>query len=186
MKYYYTLLGLFSALNGSAQLNNSKIFSEYQKDKSILPDFSYVGYKRGEVQVPDVVLKEFNVTKFGAVADDERSDKEAILKAIKAAAKNGGGIVYFPKGRFLINEDGDDLKSIWISASNIVLRGSGSGPGGTEIFMKNSLQPSDPNKMWSVPPMFIIGGNKADEEVSHVVEQERPEASKLRSKMPEI
>lgn len=141
------------------QTVQSKLFSDFAKHKepSILPDFSYVGYHRGEDAIPQPNLKVFDVRDYGAIADDNLSDKQAIEKAIKAAEANGGGIVFFPKGRFLVNEDGDDGKTIDITGSNIVIRGSGSGPGGTELFMKNPLIPVDTNKMWSAPPMFLFG-----------------------------
>jgi len=39
----------------------------------------------------------FNVLDFGAVPDDEKSDKQAIQHCIDAAVANGSGIVYFLK-----------------------------------------------------------------------------------------
>ncbi len=43
----------------------------------------------------------FNVKKYGAKADGKKSDGKAINKAIDAAAKAGGGTVYFPAGNYL-------------------------------------------------------------------------------------
>ncbi len=147
----------------NAQTNDAaKAFLDYvhNPSSSILPDFSYVGYHNGEVAVPENrQLKVFNVTDYGAKPNDEVSDKNAIRKAIKAAENNGGGVVFFPKGKFLVNEDDDDKDQIVISGSNIIFRGSGSGEGGTEIFMKNMLAPRDSTKMWSVPTLFITKSN---------------------------
>jgi hypothetical protein len=137
----------------------SKLFAAYKADKSksVLPDFSYAGYKTGEIAIPNVKHKVFNVTGFGAIANDNVSDKAAIEAAIAAVKANGSGIVLFPAGRFLINEDSDVKKSILIDGSNIVFRGTGTGLGGTEIYMKNTLIPTNPNQMWTTPKMFILG-----------------------------
>ncbi|WP_207427015.1 glycoside hydrolase family 28 protein [Pedobacter sp. SYSU D00535] len=43
----------------------------------------------------------FNVKDFGAKGNGETLDTEAINKAIEAAAKQGGGTVYFPAGTYL-------------------------------------------------------------------------------------
>jgi hypothetical protein len=45
--------------------------------------------------------------------------------------------VFFPAGKFLIAPDEDSTKQITITKSNIVLKGSGSGAGGTEIYQAN-------------------------------------------------
>ena len=43
----------------------------------------------------------YNVTDFGAKGDGKTNNTKAINAAIEAAAKNGGGTVYFPAGDFL-------------------------------------------------------------------------------------
>ncbi len=43
----------------------------------------------------------FDITKFGAVADDELFDSNAINRAITKCSKSGGGVVKIPDGRFL-------------------------------------------------------------------------------------
>lgn len=162
------LLSLFASTTVLAQ-KEAKIFEDYKKDRTILPDFSYVGYHQGEKEIPTITnYKIFDVTAFGAKPDDNVSDKIAIQKAIDAANKNGSGIVFFPKGRFLVNEDGDAPNSIISKKGNIVFRGSGSGAGGTELFMKNALPPADPSKMWTVPPLFIFGSGGSDKKIGQV------------------
>ncbi|NLO74625.1 MAG: hypothetical protein GX100_11045 [candidate division WS1 bacterium] len=46
----------------------------------------------------------FSVVDYGAIPDDDRDDTLAMRQALAAAAANGGGIVYLPRGRF--NVDG--------------------------------------------------------------------------------
>lgn len=43
----------------------------------------------------------FDVTDFGATADDETDDTYAVKLALAAAEENGGGIVLFPRGKFI-------------------------------------------------------------------------------------
>ncbi len=147
---------LISSFAYSQKVVESRLFEAYKADKSksILPDFSYAGYKTGEVAIPNIKHKVFDVTDFGAKANDKLSDKAAIEAAIAAAKANGSGIILFPSGRFLINEDSDIKKSILIDGSNIVFRGSGLG---TEIYMKNTLIPTNPDQMWTTPKMFLVG-----------------------------
>ena len=55
--------------------------------------------------VPTTAKKDiFNVAAYGAKGDSINNDTQALKDAIAAAAGNGGGIVYFPKGRFRITE----------------------------------------------------------------------------------
>ncbi|SFG81778.1 DUF4955 domain-containing protein [Pedobacter insulae] len=102
----------------------------------LLPDFSYAGYHFSEKKIPASSGKKiFNVVDYGAKPNDEGYDDDAIQKTISAAEKgDDGGIVFFPPGKYLIAADGDSTKQILISKSNIILKGSGSGAGGTEIY----------------------------------------------------
>ena len=103
---------------------------------SVLPDFSYAGYHWSEKEIPSVAAKkQFRVTDFGAKPNDDVFDDEAIQKTILAAEANaGGGVVFFPAGKYLIAPDTNNKKTIRISKSNIVLKGAGSSAGGTEIY----------------------------------------------------
>lgn len=170
LKPSYMAVFLLSLATAFAQ-KEAKIFTEYRKDKSVLPDFSYAGYQNGEKEIPNITnYKVFDVTAFGAIANDTLSDKIAIQNAITAANKNGSGIVFFPKGRFLVNENGDEPNKIISKGGNIIFRGSGSGIGGTELFMKNTLPPADPAKMWTVPPLFLFTSGGADKKIGTVTQ----------------
>ena len=104
----------------------------------ILPDFSYAGYHFSEKPIPDISgNKKFSVTDYGAIPNDGISDEKGIQDAIHAAEKNNGGIVFFPAGKYLLVADTNQKTQIRISKSNIVLKGSGTGAGGTEIYQAN-------------------------------------------------
>lgn len=105
--------------------------------QAILPDYSYSGYHFSEQEIPDVSSwTYFNVTQYGAIADDEGYDDAGIQAAIDAAEASGNpAVVFFPPGKFIVSSDNDINNFIVINADSIVLKGSGSGAGGTEIFM---------------------------------------------------
>lgn len=47
---------------------------------------------------------QFNVRDFGATGAGTTDDTQAVLAAIKAAGDQGGGVVFFPRGRYLLKE----------------------------------------------------------------------------------
>lgn len=132
-----------------------KPWKQYIGDNSVssLLDFSAVGVNYSNSGIPNLALPIFDVTDYGAIANDNEEDKQAIQQAIYAAENAGGGIVHFPTGRFLINEQSAG-SSIVISGSKVILQGSGNGLNGTELFMRQALKPTDPSKKWTVPSMI--------------------------------
>ncbi|MFD1629392.1 DUF4955 domain-containing protein [Pseudopedobacter beijingensis] len=141
MRFISTIIIQLAVVGAIQAQTVAPLWSDYVRDKKegkipFLPDYSYAGYHFSEKPIPDVsIRKYFNVVDFGAKPNDDLSDEQAIQLAIDAAEKHpGGAVVFFPKGKFIIN--GDTLKrhQIRIKKSNIVLKGSGAGVGGTEIY----------------------------------------------------
>jgi hypothetical protein len=132
------------------------LFETYKAQKlagqeTTLPDFSYVGYQNGEKPIPVVDYKVFNVKDFGAIPDDEKSDKQAIQSCIDAAVVNGSGIVYFPKGVYRVNEAVKESETpIQIQGDKIVLRGET----GAVLYMNEKMTALEPDKMWTTPYLF--------------------------------
>jgi hypothetical protein len=129
-----------SAEQHCATPGNSKLWQDFVRasrsgSEPILPDFSYAGYHYSTRPIPDRRGPVFPVTEYGATPDDDRHDDEGIQKAIDAAAARGGGVVLFPKGRFLVSPTERPEQLITVSSGNIVLRGSGAGDGGTTLVM---------------------------------------------------
>lgn len=139
----------------------AQIFTDFKANpkQSILPDFSYAGYHNGEkaIDYSSLNLPTYNIVNYGAIANDNISDKTAIKAAITAALNSNGGIVFFPPGKFIVQDATDDQTSYIINKNNIILKGSGSGAGGTELFMKTPLDPAVPANFWSTPSLFDIG-----------------------------
>ena len=105
-----------------------------------LIDWSYAGYQNGREPIPDTfALPVYDVTDYGAIANDGLSDTAGIRAAIRAA--RSGGIVLFPAGQFDIMTDGEEIDYIMITGSNIILKGhgaEGAAFGGTTIKQHNS------------------------------------------------
>ena len=98
-----------------------------------LPNFSYAGYHFGEREPPSLTPT-LEVTDFGAHPDDALDDTEALKKALEAAEATPGPVVlHFPKGRFIISD------ILYLERSHLVLQGSGSGPGGSELFFTKPM-----------------------------------------------
>ena len=151
LKWLITFLLICPTMVQGEQSSLWTQFIEASKNGSepVLPDFSFAGYRYSEVSIPVVDHKRFDVRDFGAVADDGKSDKQSIIAAIRAAEKNGSGIVYFPLGRFDINTADDELEPIEIRGSNIVFRGEGADK--STLYFERDLPPRNPKKLYSSP-----------------------------------
>jgi len=156
---FVIILISFAGRSASAQVSplwDNFVGAKDNGETPILPDFSYAGYAFMQEPIPDVEGPVFDITDYGAVPNDGKSDQQAIQAAIHAAENAGGGVVFFPKGRYLVNthEDPGGIKNIKIAGHGIVLRGEGNRPGGTEIVMVNYLDERTPGNKWTVPFMF--------------------------------
>ncbi len=155
------ILMTVAAITTATSAETSKVWKQFSKDwkagkASVIPDYSWAGYKYGAEGIPDVTWKVFDVTKYGALPNDGKSDYAGIQRAIKAAEANGSGIVFFPPGKFLVAEEEGIQESILIQGANVVLRGSGSGADGTEIHQEHNYVPLDVTKKWTTPPIFLF------------------------------
>lgn len=167
-------------------------------EENILPNFSYAGYQFGEQNIPDTSklnFTVFHVTDFGAVANDNKSDKQAFRNTIQAAEQyidktRNGAIIQFPVGTFHLNERTDmnhinmtDTKegrenrnsfSIQLSRSNLIVRGNGSK---TILYMDQHLPMLYPTKMWTTPHFINIGYNYKNPEKQHTSSIREPVTS---------
>ncbi|KNC80923.1 hypothetical protein SARC_06731 [Sphaeroforma arctica JP610] len=95
--------------------------SGYRLQAELLPPRAVDGASGTANRTEDV----FNVVDFGAVGDGIKYCAKAVNKAIRAAKKNGGGVVYFPPGRYRFGQQGNTESELQITSSNITLRGAG-------------------------------------------------------------
>ena len=185
MNHKIRLIALFSIMILSCKAQQSAVWDNFKEAKktgaeAILPDFSYAGYKYSEVPIPTVNYKVFNVQDYGAIPNDTKSDKNAFIKAIAAASKNGEGIVFFPKGKYYINTGDDELTTIQIKASNIVVRGEGLDENCTMLFFDKDLPAADPAKLWSVPNMIQTSTPGKNELLTTIVEDAKRETHTIK------
>jgi len=73
-------------------------------------------------QTPQVSYRKFDVTDFGAIANDGMYDDASIQATIDAAIASGDpAVVYFPAGKYQVSSDNDVSNFIHIYGDNIVL-----------------------------------------------------------------
>ena len=146
-----------------------------------LIDFSYAGYMRAETAPCDVYsigYEIYDVTKYGAVPGDGKSDREAFLAALDAALgsnktidgngwltyphkEKANAIIYFPAGEFILHDASDDAdgksQSIVIRSGNFVIKGAGRDL--TTLVMTDPMQPKSASTLYSSPEMIQIKHN---------------------------
>lgn len=107
-----------------------------EKRETLLPDYSFAGYHFSERSIPDTSSwTELNVSNYGAIPDDNLLDTEGIQAALDAAhAVEGPVVLNFPAGRFILGAGPMKDHVFEINRSNIVLKGEGDEPGGTELY----------------------------------------------------
>jgi hypothetical protein len=131
------LLGLLTAGIASAQKgrsewvyrgNNGKLVYKTTPAGDRIMDFSHAGYMGGGVALPVVPVK--RLVKPSGTNDDTQLIQNAIDEVVAMPLKDGfRGTVELAPGTFVCSG------SIILSVSGVVLRGSGSGEGGTTIKM---------------------------------------------------
>ena len=84
-------------------------------DGIVYPNWTRCGVQGGIPQV-DVVV---SVDDFGAIADDDGDDSEALSKACEAAGKQGGGAVLLGEGTYYLDWP------VTVRHDNVVIRGQG-------------------------------------------------------------
>jgi hypothetical protein len=89
----------------------------------LLIDYSYAGYRHSEEEITIKNKTLFNVLDYGADKTGVNYSIVAIQAAVDAAKLNGGGVIYFPKGTYKVNDTDDGANIIKIKSSNIVFQG---------------------------------------------------------------
>lgn len=152
-------------------------------EDNILPDFSYAGYHRGEIAPPDVSTlgyRTFNICDYGAVPNDGKNDRAALVALFKAAfptmastedgmpgtvRPEGNIIVYFPEGEFILHDavdnaaNGGITQTLHIMCGHMVFKGAGREK--TRIVMDYpgyfTINPESTDTMYAGIPMITIG-----------------------------
>ncbi|QIU93728.1 DUF4955 domain-containing protein [Bacteroides faecium] len=166
-------------LNSQIDANATTAWTEFLSGdaENVLLDFSYAGYMRGETAPPNVETlvaqgyKVYDVTdpKYGAVPNDNKSDREAFLKVLADIAgttynkeddngtirflkEHAKAIIYFPEGRFILQDESSKNKTIDMTMGDIVLKGAGRDR--TIIEMTAANNSASESQMWNAPVMM--------------------------------
>lgn len=130
-----------------------------------LPDFSYAGYANGEQQPDMSGYQVIDVEKFKVIADDGKDDSKALLALLdEQNSHNKPVILQFGPGRYILSE------IIFIQRSNIVLRGSGSGLGGTEFYFPRPLNYVKPPAELAELREYLQSLNKVQKEKANNIQ----------------
>ncbi|MCQ2973152.1 MAG: hypothetical protein MJ209_07845 [archaeon] len=126
---------VLALLVGNAFSWYSKLYPQdwepgFEVDGKFLHDFSYAGYKRGEVEIPTEMEGAYvDVTKSPYNADNTGAEDatEAIQSAIEEVENQGGGTVYLPEGTYKVKPVGSAQHALLIKKSNVLFKGAGKG-----------------------------------------------------------
>lgn len=118
-----------------------------------LPDTSFAGCRR---TVDESSLKRYNVTDAGITPNGLTDCSEAVQALIDRVGEAGGGIIYFPRGRYLLNTTGEDF--LQINHSNVILEGEVDSKGRPLATLVNGCRTSRGHKNPWISPFFITTG----------------------------
>ncbi|MEN3322422.1 DUF4955 domain-containing protein [Mariniflexile soesokkakense] len=129
----FLLLALsFSIISNTNVLSQAlpKIIGDKATIKqNYLPDYSFAGYHNGELQILNKDAHIILAIDYGAIPNDGLDDSKALINAIEATNDIKGNVVLqLPAGKLILSD------ILYIKRSHFVLRGSGVGNAGTEIF----------------------------------------------------
>lgn len=122
---------------------------------SDLPDYSYAGYQWGEMALPTPEATVIRATDHGVIPDDGRDDTDGLRAAVAAASGvDGWAIVELPAGEV-------ELRNLlFIERGRFVLRGAGSGAGGTVLSIPVPMREMDQPPVMERLNAYLIANDK--------------------------
>ncbi|MBF0196890.1 MAG: hypothetical protein HQL32_04240 [Planctomycetes bacterium] len=134
MLYLFTAFIFTVALQTHAESLPKIISDPSVQEKHFLPNFSYAGFSNGEKLPETQGWKTVDVGEHGIIANDGRDDSKALIALLEKHENSDKPVVIqFKPGQYIISS------IIYIGRSNIVLRGAGSGLGGTVFYFPRPL-----------------------------------------------
>ncbi len=123
-------------------------------DGIVYPNWTKCGVQGGIPKIKAVT----SIEDFGAKADDDADDSEALAKACEAAGKMGGGAVLLGEGIYYID------RPVTVRHDDVVIRGTppcgntGQGPGKTRLIFRYSI-PENGVVFYNPPSGSRVGRN---------------------------
>jgi hypothetical protein len=128
---FWTSLVSFTRLIAAAEAEYSSLWGEageLWEPRGRLPDYSFAGYRRGELPLPER-RPDLSVKDFGAIGDGKTDDTESFQRAL---AEGRGKVIAVPRGRYVLTD------ILEIRNSGTVLQGDG--PDQTVISVPKPLE----------------------------------------------
>ncbi len=97
-------------------------FGDIADDDGFVPQTEYAGRHTAATD-----SARYDIRSFGVKPGSRKDRTEAIQKALDAVGQRGGGVVFFPKGRYNVNKRGNDF--LQINFSNVTIEGETDGKG---------------------------------------------------------
>ncbi len=101
MKFPFEILKVMCVVLVITSIDACKHKNEQKADLNKKPAAKILDEIIASVKEPQFKTDVFNILDFGAIADGKTLNTNAIEKAIQKCAKNGGGVVLIPNGKFL-------------------------------------------------------------------------------------
>ena len=115
-------------------------------DGIVYPNWTKCGVQGGIPKIKAVA----SIEDFGAKADDDADDSEALAKACEAAGKMGGGAVLLGEGTYYLD------RPVTVRHDDVVIRGQG--PGKTRLIFRHSI-PENGVVFYNPPAGSRVGRN---------------------------
>lgn len=123
---------------------------------NFLPIFSYAGNRRFCRDQRNV----YDVTQYGILPNTREDLHDKVQILINNVGESGGGIIYFPRGKYYFNKDKSVSKYLQINYSNTILEGEvdlNGKPLAILVNCNNTLQGRE--NPW-LSPFFIVTGER--------------------------
>ncbi|SHE36657.1 Pectate lyase superfamily protein [Mariniphaga anaerophila] len=154
MKIFSYVLGLLLMITSCENSKHNQLFLDFKEKgvDALLPDFSYAGYKYGETSVPTEKGNEYDVTDYDIYPDIDTDQIQKIQALVDSVGRNGGGVIFFPKGEYLFNAIDGERNFLSIDYSHITLRGEQ----GTQFVKCQTLIQLE-KEPWLSPAIIRVG-----------------------------
>jgi hypothetical protein len=131
--------------------NNDKLVYTADAQKNRIPDFSYAGYKKSEVAIPNIPI----VYTINPIAGDNTKHIQNAIDKVGAIPLNENGF----RGTLLLKAGSYDVSgTVYLKYSGVVLRGEGDGTDTLKNTVINAIGNTPENRT-----VLIAGGNKNGE-----------------------
>lgn len=152
------IYGLYVRNNplGSPHISTFIISSRLIRGKS-----SYLYANKRETRndmISNTNLPVYNVTDYNIVPDSSDDQLDSVQKLIDMVGEEGGGTIFFPRGRYYFNKSRSNLRFLQINHSDISIEGETDNSGNplTELIYCNPV-PGKAENPW-LNPFFITTG----------------------------